>query len=106
MILLFLFGVFLMGAQAETLVVDQSGSGDYSTIGKAVNAAKTGDEILVRPGYYKEGAIPIRLPISIAGDQGSVTLEGGLWWWRPALPSPALRSGALEGAPEREPASS
>jgi len=77
LILFFLFHLGLSEVHAETLVVDLSGGGEFSTIRKAVNAAKPGDEILVRPGYFKEGEIPVRQQVAIVGVPGSVTLEGG-----------------------------
>lgn len=40
------------GAVADTLIVDLSGSGDYTTIQPALNAAVEGDTILVIPGTY------------------------------------------------------
>jgi hypothetical protein len=39
---------------AGTIVVDQSGSGDYTTIGAAISASSSGDTVLVNPGYYVE----------------------------------------------------
>ncbi len=90
-ILILLFLSSLLGAQAETLVVDQSGSGEYSTIRKAVEAAKPGDEILVHAGCYEEGTIPIRQPVSISGDPGSATLVGGL-----VVEAPGVSVSALE----------
>ncbi len=77
LVLLFLLSVHPSGVQAERLVVDQSGGGDFSTIRKAVNAADAGDEILVSPGYYKEGVIPILRPLALTGSPGQATLEGG-----------------------------
>lgn len=94
LVLLFLLSVHPSGVQAERLVVDQSGGGDFSTIRKAVNAADAGDEILVSPGYYKEGVIPILRPLALTGSPGQATLEGGLWWRLPAPPSQASRFGA------------
>lgn len=77
LVLLLLFSVFSTEVLAETLVVDQSGGVGFLTIRKAVNVAGSGDEILVRPGYYREGEIPIRQQVSIVGVPGQVILEGG-----------------------------
>ncbi len=38
----------------NTLIVDKDGSGDYTMIQDAIDNAKSGDTILVRPGTYKE----------------------------------------------------
>lgn len=76
-VLLFLFSSWQPGAQAATLVVDQTGGGGFSTIRKAVNAAEDGDVVLVRPGYYNEGVIPIHRPLALNGSPGQATLEGG-----------------------------
>lgn len=37
---------------ATTLYVDKWGGGEYRTIGEALDAAESGDEILVAPGFY------------------------------------------------------
>jgi F-box protein 11 len=49
------------------LVVDALHRGDYPTITDALNAAKAGTRILVRPGLYKEGIV-IDKPVEIIGD--------------------------------------
>jgi len=53
--LLTLLAVAALAAQAgaTTLLVDQSGSGDHTTIGAAVAAATTGDTVLVAAGTYQ-----------------------------------------------------
>lgn len=43
--------------EPPTHVVDQMYRGDYSTISEAIQAAKPGDRILVRPGLCTEGII-------------------------------------------------
>ena len=67
-------GASIAGAQLLAadgpIVVDQSGDGDYTTIGEAVAAAEDGDEILVRPGTYIE-AVVIDKNIAVSGE-GSV----------------------------------
>jgi len=59
-------GAQVFGADGP-IVVDPSGSGDYTTITEAVAAAEDGDEILVRPGTYTE-AILIDKDITLTGD--------------------------------------
>lgn len=55
------------GAEAATHVVAADGSGDFSTIGAAVDAAADGDTILVRPGTYTE-SVTIEKDITLTGD--------------------------------------
>jgi len=50
-----------------TIVVDQSGGGDFTTITAAVADAEDGDEVLVRPGTYTE-AVVIDKDITVRGD--------------------------------------
>lgn len=76
LILLFLIALGPPTASAGTLVVDRSG-GEFETISEAVAAAKAGDEILIRPGYYREGEIRVLQPISLVGTGGQVTVESG-----------------------------
>ncbi|MGA1873718.1 MAG: hypothetical protein ACMUHY_08600, partial [Thermoplasmatota archaeon] len=52
---------------AATWVVDQGGSGDFTTIMGAVNAASDGDTILVNPGTYGE---------QVAINKNGITLMG------------------------------
>lgn len=51
-----------------TLVVDQAGDGDYTTIGDAIAAAQDGDTILVKPGRYVEHVIIANKDVTISGD--------------------------------------
>jgi F-box protein 11 len=48
-------------------VVDVSQRGDFATVGQAIDAARPGDRILVRPGLYEEGLI-VDKPLEILGD--------------------------------------
>lgn len=59
-------GARLLAADG-TIVVDQSGGGDFSTITEAVAAAQDGDEILVRPGTYIE-VVVVDKDITLTGD--------------------------------------
>ena len=53
--------------EQPTVIVDQKGQGDYSTITEALKAVKAGARIFVRPGLYKEGIV-IDKPVEIIGD--------------------------------------
>ncbi len=48
---------FATATQAATLRVERDGSGDYAIIQNAVDAAASGDTILIGPGRYDEGQI-------------------------------------------------
>jgi F-box protein 11 len=54
--------------EPPTHVVDAfPGRGHFATVGAAIEAAKPGDRILVRPGLYDEGLI-VNKPLEIIGD--------------------------------------
>jgi len=62
--------------RARTHVVDASHRGDHLTLAEALEAAKPGDSILVRPGVYQEGIIiDKRVEIIGDGDLGKVVIE-------------------------------
>jgi len=64
-------------APAATIVVDQSGAGDYLTIAGAVAAAADGDEIVINPGTYDEYINLTRsVDFSATGGPGTVTWTG------------------------------
>ena len=54
--------------EPPTHVVDALYRGDFPSISQAIQAAKPGDRILVRPGLYSEGLI-IDKPLEIMGDE-------------------------------------
>jgi pectin methylesterase-like acyl-CoA thioesterase len=58
----------------KTIVVDQMGQGDCATITEALDAAKVGYKILVRPGLYEE-FLEIDKPIEIIGDGEKADIE-------------------------------
>ncbi len=41
----------------DGIIVDPSGLGQYTTIGEAIQAARPGDTIAIRPGIYNEGLV-------------------------------------------------
>ena len=55
--------------EPPTLVVDALHRGDHSSLTDALQAAKPGDRIIVRPGLYREGIV-IDKPVEIIGDGG------------------------------------
>ncbi len=61
-------------AAPGTVVVSQTGDGQYSTINAAVAAAQPGATILVRPGIYRERVI-VDKDITLIGDRGGVTVK-------------------------------
>ncbi len=71
----------LSDAERRDLCVDATGGGDHTSIAAALEAAKPGTTVRVRPGTYAE-QIVISRPITVAGEdfrakvvlQGSVTL--------------------------------
>jgi parallel beta-helix repeat protein len=83
-----LLGVLLAGAGLAgtrllaadgSIIVDQSGGGDFTTIAEALAAATDGDTILVRPGRYVETVAidDVALTIRGDGDRDAVILEAG-----------------------------
>jgi len=46
--------VYESNLSARTIIVDQTGAGDYLTIQEGVNLANDGDVVLVFPGIYRE----------------------------------------------------
>jgi parallel beta-helix repeat protein len=53
--------------EPPTHVVDAYQRGDFATVGAAIEAARPGDRILVRPGLYEEGLV-VSKPLEILGD--------------------------------------
>ncbi len=53
--------------EPPTHIVDQMHRGDFATITEAIEKAKPGDRILIRPGHYKEGLV-IDKPLELIGD--------------------------------------
>ena len=43
---------FALPLRAATITVDSTGGGDFATIQAAIDAAKDGDTVLVKPGEY------------------------------------------------------
>jgi parallel beta-helix repeat protein len=62
---------------AKTIIVDKDGSGDYTTITAAVEAAEQGDTILVNDGMYEEDDILIDKTITLTGETTSSTIIQG-----------------------------
>ncbi len=65
----------VVGAQTarRDLVVDPQG--EIRTVAAALELARDGDHITVRPGTYREPPLTVRHPVTIEGDDGSI-LDG------------------------------
>ena len=60
--------------QAPTHVVDAYQRGDFVTVVEAIEAARPGDRVLVRPGLY-EGGLVVDKPLEILGDGPVADIE-------------------------------
>jgi F-box protein 11 len=60
--------------EPPTHVVDAWQRGDFTTVSAAIEAAKAGDRILVRPGLYEEGLV-VDKPLEILGDGPASDIE-------------------------------
>lgn len=62
---------------SSTIVVDQSGQGDFTEIGSAIMASSPGTEIMIRPGTYMQSPIILpRFPLTLAAETpGTVFIE-------------------------------
>lgn len=54
--------------RTRDIVVAADGSGDYATIGEAIDNAEPGTRIRVKPGRYREQGITLDKPLTIEGD--------------------------------------
>ena len=61
-------GVQRLIAADDAIIVDASGTGDYTTIQAAVDAADDGDEIAIRPGTYAEEVRVVEKDLTLRGD--------------------------------------
>ena len=58
-------------------VIALDGSGDFTSLQAGVDAAAPGDEILLRPGVYRERVVVHRDGLRIVGDDGAVVTGSG-----------------------------
>ena len=58
-------------------VIALDGSGDFTSLQAVVDAAAPGDEILLRPGVYRERVVVHRDGLRIGGDAGAVATGSG-----------------------------
>jgi hypothetical protein len=77
---LFIFTVLSYTTQSippitqETLIVDISGNGDYTSIKEAIENADITDIVLIRTGIYNEHSIKVSKKIEITGEDPSNTI--------------------------------
>lgn len=64
-------------ASPDVLVVDPAGTGDFTTITDAVQAAQDGDVVYVRPGSYAAFTIDAKSIDVVAAQTGNVRVIGG-----------------------------
>lgn len=68
--------IFLsVSANGDTIVVNQGGTGDYTTIQEAANNAVNGDTIEVHAGTYVEN-VRLYSEVILKSDGGTVTIDG------------------------------
>lgn len=61
-------------ATMHTIVVDANGTGDYTTIQGAVDAANDGDMIYIKSGWYEENVVNTKQIVVIGQDKESTVL--------------------------------
>jgi len=64
--------LFIGGAQAATITVNESGGGDYLMIQDAINAANDGDSIIVAAGIYHEN-VNVNRSVYLLGEGPGIT---------------------------------
>mgnify|MGYP001096186171 CR=1 FL=1 len=62
---------------SKTIIVDQEGTGDYTTITDAIAGSNNGDTIIVHQGVYEENNIVIDKTIELLGENSSSTIIQG-----------------------------
>ena len=55
-------------------VIALNGSGDFTSLQAGVDAAAPGDEILLRPGVYRERVVIHRDGLRVTGEDGAVAM--------------------------------
>ena len=64
-------------SSAATVTVSQAGDAEFKTIGEAIKAAKSGAQIKVRPGVYRESLVlDRRVEITGDGPADQIVIEG------------------------------
>lgn len=69
--------IFVVALQATTIIVDQNGGGQFTTIQAAINAASSGDTVKVWPGTYSTEQINLNKNIVLAGSGCENTIING-----------------------------
>ena len=63
--------LFLPVSHAVVWTVDDNGPADFATIQSAINTASSGDEVLVRPGRYREALSFLGKSITVRSEAGA-----------------------------------
>jgi len=71
-----LSSISLVSAESQIWVVDDDGSGDFSTISEAISNSTPGDNIMVRSGTYFEH-LNVSIPITLVGEDPLTTIIDG-----------------------------
>ena len=95
-------------AVCDTFIVSQDGTGDFVTIGAALDAASEGDAIFVTAGTYFEDNLMITGEITLEGEMDdqqrpAVTINGQgspMLQFRPSINSAMVRNFVLTGSDE------
>jgi parallel beta-helix repeat protein len=70
------FDCRLAGAEPRTWIVDDDGPADFHTIGEAINASSSGDEIFVLNGTYYENVVVNKAVRLVGEDRIAVVIDG------------------------------
>ena len=75
--ILFVSMLIVLPLWATTIVVDQNGGGQFTTIQAAIQAASSGDTVKVWPGYYDTEQVNLNKNITLMGSGNESTVITG-----------------------------